>query len=145
MIGYEHTQRSYLLHWLVVPMLVVVVGSVLLAGVALWVCLLVAVHVVAFAWLIATFSMLTVLIDGDQIRVYFGRGWPRKTILRSAVASIRQVRNRWWYGLGIIRWIARGALWNVWGLDAVELELKSGRIFRIGTDDAGGLVAALAV
>jgi hypothetical protein len=34
MIGYEHTQRSYLLHWLVVPMLVVVVGSVLLAGVA---------------------------------------------------------------------------------------------------------------
>jgi hypothetical protein len=44
-----------------------------------------------------------------------------------------------------IRWIARGALWNVWGLDAVELELKSGRIFRIGTDDVGGLVAALAV
>jgi len=144
MIRYEHTQRSYLLHWLVIPVLVVVVGSVLLAGVGLGVWLLVAVYVVAFAWLIATFSMLTVLVDGEQIRVYFGRGWPRKTILRSAVASIRQVRNRWWYGVGI-RWIPKGARWNVWGLDAVELELMSGRIFRIGTDDAGGLLAALAL
>jgi hypothetical protein len=35
------------------------------------------------------------------------------------------------------------ALYNVSGLDAVELKLKSGEIRRIGTDDPSGLAAAL--
>jgi hypothetical protein len=34
-------------------------------------------------------------------------------------------------------------LYNVSGLDAVELRLKSGDVRRIGTDDAAGLAAAL--
>jgi hypothetical protein len=34
-------------------------------------------------------------------------------------------------------------LYNVSGLDAVELRLKSGGIRRIGTDDTKGLSAAL--
>jgi hypothetical protein len=34
-------------------------------------------------------------------------------------------------------------LYNVSGLDAVELKLKSGDIHRIGTDDPAGLAAAL--
>jgi hypothetical protein len=34
-------------------------------------------------------------------------------------------------------------LYNVSGLDAVELRLKSGDIRRIGTDDPHGLAAAL--
>ena len=144
MIRYERTQRAYLLHWIVIPVMLVVVGSVLLISVPLWVWLLVAAYVVGFAWVIATFSMLTVLVDGDQIRVYFGRGWPRKTIRRAEIVDTGPVRNRWWYGLGI-RWIPKGTLWNVWGLDAVELRLQSGRVFRIGTDDIDGLVAAISL
>ncbi len=34
-------------------------------------------------------------------------------------------------------------LYNVSGLDAVELKLKDGSVRRIGTDDAPGLTAAL--
>jgi hypothetical protein len=34
-------------------------------------------------------------------------------------------------------------LYNVSGLDAVELHLKSGEIRRIGTDDPQGLAAAI--
>jgi len=52
------------------------------------------------------------------------------------------VRNAWWNGFGIR--MRRGfRLYNVSGLDAVELRLKSGDIRRIGTDDAQGLAAAL--
>jgi hypothetical protein len=52
------------------------------------------------------------------------------------------VRNCWWYGWGI----RRGPdfrLYNVSGLDAVELRLKSGEVRRIGTDDPLALAAAL--
>jgi len=44
----------------------------------------------------------------------------------------------WLVGWGI-RWTGSGWLFNVSGLDAVELSLKSGRRFRIGTDDPRGL------
>lgn len=36
-----------------------------------------------------------------------------------------------------------GRLYNVSGLDAVELRLKSGEVRRIGTDDPQGLSAVL--
>jgi hypothetical protein len=44
-----------------------------------------------------------------------------------------------------IRALHKGWLWNIAGLDAVELELKTGRVFRIGTDDADvdDLIAAI--
>ena len=42
-----------------------------------------------------------------------------------------------------MRKIRNGWMYNVWGLDAVQLELQSGKSFRIGTDDPDGLVAAL--
>jgi hypothetical protein len=139
---YERTQRSFLLHWIIVPLLLVVLGGVLLEGPPLWAWLLILIYLVALSWVTVTFSMLTVLVDTEQIRVYFGRGWPRKTVSRADIVSVRPVRNEWWHGLGI-RWIPHGALWNVWGRDAAELQLRSGRVFRVGTDDVDALVAAL--
>ena len=52
------------------------------------------------------------------------------------------VRNSALYGWGL-RWIPGGTLWNVWGRDAVEVGLVSGKRFRIGTDDAEALDLAL--
>lgn len=139
---YEHTQKSFLLHWIMVPLLLVVLWGVLLEGPPLWAWPLIMLYLVGLSWVTVTFSMLTVLVDAEQIRVYFGRGWPRKTISRADIVSVHPVRNEWWHGLGI-RWIRRGALWNVWGRDAAELQLRSGRAFRVGTDDVDALVAAL--
>lgn len=141
---YEHTQRAYLLHWIVMPLFLITGVGMFSGGATLWVWVLVTAFVVAFAWLVVTFSMLTVIVDGDQVRVYFGRGWPRKTVSKREVKSVRPVRNQWWHGLGI-RFIPKGTLWNVWGLDAVEFRLESGRVFRIGTDDVDGLTAAIAL
>jgi hypothetical protein len=58
-------------------------------------------------------------------------------------SAARIVRNRWWYGFGI-RLIPHGSLWIVWGLDAVELNLVTGKVLRIGTDEPGALLAAIA-
>ncbi len=44
-----------------------------------------------------------------------------------------------------IRKISGGWMYNMWGLDAVELEFTSGTVFRIGTDDSGNLIAALSL
>lgn len=106
-----------------------VVGIVLIAG-----------SLVAI--LALTLGRLTVEVRDDHVRVAFGAGWPAKSIDFDEIASVASVRNRWWYGLGI-RWIPGGWLWNVWGLDAVELRLTSGRKFRIGTDEPEALLVAL--
>lgn len=89
------------------------------------------------------FTTLTVEVDGEQIRVGFTIGLVRKRIPLRDVQQYREVRDRWYYGWGI-RALPGGWLWNVSGLDAVELVLRSGRRFRIGTDEPASLAAAIA-
>jgi hypothetical protein len=36
-------------------------------------------------------------------------------------------------------------MYNVWGLDAVEFELSSGKVFRIGTDEPEEPLAVLSL
>lgn len=93
------------------------------------------------AWMAVTFTVLTVEVDG-RIEVRFGGGWPRRSVSLDSVMAADTVRNRWWYGWGI-RYMGAGWLWNVSGLDAVRLELDTGRELRIGTDDPQGLLKAV--
>ncbi|MFQ5948421.1 MAG: hypothetical protein ACE5KX_06140 [Acidimicrobiia bacterium] len=87
-------------------------------------------------------SRLTVEVDDVALRASFGRGWPRRTLPLAEVRSAQAVRNYWWYGFGIW-WIPGGTVWTVWGFDAVEFGLSSGRVLRIGTDEPEVLLAAL--
>ena len=94
---------------------------------------------VILAWL---FSSLTVIVDDNEVRWYFGPGaWSYRMAL-SDIAAAHVVRNSWINGFGI-RMGPGFRLYNVSGLDAVELTLKNGEIRRLGTDDAPGLAAAL--
>ena len=139
---YEHTQYSR-------PWLPALVGVFLLSMlaivastgelVAILTVLGVAV-VVGIAMLI--FGRLTVRVSGDSLTATFGWGWPRKTVPLADVVSARAVRNRWWYGFGI-RVIPGGTLWNVWGLEAVELQRASLKPVRIGTDEPDALLRAI--
>jgi hypothetical protein len=95
------------------------------------------------AFLLLGFSALTVEVDHKAIRLRFGIGLVRKRIPLGEVSAWRAVRNPWYAGWGI-RLGPRGVLWNVSGLDAVELDLSGGRRFRIGTDEPGALVSAIA-
>jgi len=82
---------------------------------------------------ILLFSSLTVSVTDDYIEVAFGTGLIRKKINVDDVIECAQVRNRWWYGFGI-KAIRKGWLFNVSGLDAVELTMRNGKVYRIGTD-----------
>jgi hypothetical protein len=90
------------------------------------------------------FSRLTVTVDAEAVQAAFGWGWPRRSIEIGDITAVRQVRNKWYYGWGL-RKVPSGWMYNVWGLDAVELDLTSGKKFRIGTDEPAELLGMLSL
>lgn len=89
------------------------------------------------------FYALTVEIQNNIITCSFGIGLIRKSIPLSEVQAVRAVQNPWYAGWGI-RWIpGQYWLWNVSGFRAVELTMKDGKRFRIGTDEPEALVHAI--
>ena len=137
---YSHTQSQPVIAAAlgVVALAVCVVGVVAAVGL-----LIVGVFLAAIALLAWAFSALTVEVGPSTIEVSFRMGRPKRVIQRADILRVQAVRNSWWYGWGV-RWIPGGWMWNVWGLDAVELGLAGERNFRIGTDDPEGLTAAIA-
>lgn len=87
-------------------------------------------------------ARLTVVVDARTVTASFGWGWPRRAIDRAEIESAVQVRNSWWHGWGI-RKVSRGWMYNNAGRNAIELSLRSGRVFRIGTDQPVELLAAI--
>ncbi len=96
----------------------------------------------AVAALLLCFSTLTTRVREGRLECAFGPGLIRRSIPLPEIRSIAVVRNPWYSGYGI-RIGPRGVLWNVAGRDAVELELVSGKVFRIGTDEPAELARAL--
>ena len=93
-------------------------------------------------WTALMMSALSVKIDNQFIRIAFGGIAFRKRFLLSQIADCQPVRNSWFWGWGI-RFYFKGWLYNIDGLNAVELHFKNGKQIRIGTDDPQGLAAAL--
>ena len=88
------------------------------------------------------FSSLTVEVGDGELRFNFGPGFWRKRIALSEVKAATPTQSSWWEGWGI-RFTPRGMLYNVSGTNAVEIELRSGKHFRIGTDEPEALVQAI--
>jgi hypothetical protein len=144
--GYQHAQRGLLIR--VVLLVIGVVEGVVLT---VWILadgassdsLIVALALIALLiGVYAVFGSLTVTVDHQQLGVAFGAGLIHRHIPLDKVEKCRPVRNSWWYGWGI-RLTPRGWLWNVSGLDAVELTYRSGRHFRVGTDEPERLCEAV--
>ena len=92
--------------------------------------------------LVVLFYSLTVTVDQHELTCFFGPGLIRRRFGLAEIVGAVPVRNRWYYGWGI-RLTPSGWMFNVSGLDAVELELVSGTRFRIGTDQPHELVRAI--
>ena len=92
--------------------------------------------------ILVLFGSLRVDVNEQSIQLFFGLGIIHRTIKRENIASVKQVRNSWWFGFGI-RLTPHGWMWNASGLDAVEITYNNGKKFRIGTDDPEGLLQAL--
>ncbi len=136
---YRHTQRGWVALVAVVPGLLLALALVPLAHAPVGVTIAIA----AVALVGALFATLTVEVDARQLRVSFTGGVVRRTIDLQDLREHRRVRNPWYYGWGIHRYPGGGWLWNVAGPDAVELVLRDGRRWRIGTDEPEALVRAI--
>lgn len=101
----------------------------------------IATLIIVFLFTLA-FSSINITIDSKTLHWHFGPGIWHKKISLSEIKAIQAVRNRWWYGFGI-RHCNGFWLYCVSGLDAVEITLKSGKIFRLGTDEPTKLVKSI--
>lgn len=90
----------------------------------------------------AVFARLTIRIDHRTLQASFGWGWPRKQVPLDRIESARVVRNPWYYGYGI-HLTPRGVLYNTSGSGGVEVRLRSGKRFRLGSDQPEALCRAI--
>jgi hypothetical protein len=126
---YKHTQVGYLV--IVVMAAVMVLIGVVLANAGInWTAIGILV-VIAVA--LVLFSSLTVVIWEEELEARFGPGPIRKRFKLNEIESCQVVKNHWYYGWGI-RLTPHGWLYNVSGFHAVEIKLRTGKKFRIGTD-----------
>lgn len=109
-----------------------------------WIGLLMIAFMVAISGVTFWFSRLVVEVADEKIAATFGLGKPHRVIPISDVVGAHRVRNQWYQGWGV-RKVSNGWMYNVWGLDAVEIGIASDAVFRIGTNDADNLHAAIAL
>lgn len=93
-------------------------------------------------WLMLITSALTVVIEDGFIRIRFGGGAWRKKFGLEQIMRAEAVRNKWSFGWGI-HYTGSAWLYNVSGLDAVEITMQNGGKRRIGTDEPEKLTEAI--
>jgi hypothetical protein len=87
-------------------------------------------------FILTSFIKLHVIVDEKYLRIRFGYGIFHKKFPLDEIQSAQIVKNHWYYGWGIRIWFwPKMWIYNVSGFDAVEIKMKSGKIYRIGTDE----------
>ena len=137
-LPYEHVQVGWVILGsllLPIPILTIVAAA---AGTKLPLLVLAALLLLSAAM----FGTLKVRVDESALSLRFGMGVIRRRFDLSNLQSFAEVENPWYYGWGI-RFFPGGTLYNVSGLNAVELALKDGSRVRIGTDESAKLYLVL--
>ena len=140
MTSYKHTQIGYLMLSVTLAVLVLFVWMYVTAvaeppSVDSGPNLLVTSIMLLIVFILASFSVLTVTIDEGYLRIKFGYGIFKKNFPLNEISSAKSVKNHWYYGWGIRLWFSPYMwIYNVSGFDAVEIIMKNGKIYRIGTD-----------
>ncbi|PEN09502.1 hypothetical protein CRI93_01875 [Longimonas halophila] len=88
------------------------------------------------------FSSLITEVTDQEFRFYFGPGFWTRTFPLDTIQSVEVVRNPIWYGWGI-RYTPAGWLYNVSGRSAVEIDLGTEGVIRVGTDEPEQLAQVL--
>jgi hypothetical protein len=136
---YRHTQTGWVIIGSIAAAALLVIPFLTATGTPRGAILIPTVVVLASL----VFSTLTVEVDEREIRIRFTGGLVQRRVALSDLRSQRAVRNPWLYGWGI-HMIPGGWIWNVSGLDAVELVTNDGRVLRVGTDEPEALSRAIA-
>ena len=126
---YEHTQVGYLIIAVMVATMVLI-GIILANSGINWIAIGVMVIIAAA---LVLFGSLTVVIWEEELEIRFGPGLIRRRFSLNEIESCKVVKNHWYYGWGI-RLTPHGVLYNVSGFYAVEIRLRTGKQYRIGTN-----------
>lgn len=149
MTSYKHTQIGYLMLVVTLLVLVLFAWAYITAraeppSVDSGTNLLVTATMALVLFILASFVALTASIDEKYLKIKFGYGIFRKKFPLNEIVSVTSVKNYWYYGWGIRFWLwPKMWIYNVSGFGAVEIILKNGKIYRIGTDDQSGLETAI--
>lgn len=160
MTTYKHTQVGYLMLFVTLAVLVLftwlqVVARIESPSPDSGTNFAMTATMILIVLVLASFGTLTVSIDGlasgertaqseQFLKVRFGWGLFRRQFSLNDIASVKKVKNHWYYGWGIRLWLwPKMWIYNVSGFEAVELVLKNGKVYRIGTDEPEVLEQAL--
>lgn len=135
---YKQTQFGYLIATLLIIGAILILLLMKIYGFD-WIAFIVLIFLILCLLL---FSTLTISINNDILEISFGIGLIRKKFLLKDIESCRIVKNPWYYGWGI-RLTPYGWLYNVSGLYAAEIVLKTGKRYRIGTNAPNELEKAI--
>ena len=151
MSSYKHTQIGYLI--LVVTLIVTAffVWANLMAraevpSVDSGTNLLVTMMMALIVFILLSFATLTVSLDEKFLKIKFGFGIFAKKFALDEITKVDVARNHWYYGWGIHLWFLTSRkmwIYNVSGFDAVQITLKNGKVYRIGTDEPEELESAI--
>ena len=140
MTSYKHTQIGYLMLVVMLAVLalftwVYTMALVETPSVDSGPNFLVTVVMVLILFILASFTALTVSIDENYLRIKFGYGIFAKKFVLNQIASVQAVKNHWYYGGGMRVWFWPYMwIYNVSGFEAVEIIMKNGKVYRLGTD-----------
>ena len=138
---YSHTQRGTA----IIVLLLLTMGgmTVMVYFTADTVAVMILVPLLAIlAISLLLFHSLTVSIDGENVNISFGVRAIKKKFRLQDIEACTCVTNPVIFGLGIHK-IPGGWIYNVSGLEAVELNMRGEGIVRIGTDEPQKLCEAI--
>jgi hypothetical protein len=139
--SYRHTQYgnlNFTVLILVAVLITVVAVAIITEGRLTAAVIMIVVYLLGAAM----FYNFTVEVDDDHLKCWFGIGLVRKSIPLSLVQSTETVVDPWYYVWGI-KSIPGGWLYAIAPGPMVEIKLKDGKIFHIGSDQAEKLKEAI--
>lgn len=148
-MSYKHSQFSYLTFFITIALLTFFIWAQVTASLEpsspdSGANLAITSMMIFIVAILASFISLQVSIDDSYLRIKFGYGLFRKKFLLSDITDAIPVKNKRYYGRGIrVRFRPKMIVYNVAGLDAVEIHLENGNTYRIGTDEPQQLHQAI--
>ena len=91
---------------------------------------------------LGVFAVMTVKVSDQKMKIQLGLGAIRKEFPIKDIETYRVVTHPWYYGWGI-RYTPRGWIFRVSGNSGIELQMKSGKLYQVGTDEPQKLAGAI--
>ena len=150
MTTYKHTQISYLMLVITLAVLALFARAYITAraeppSVDSGTNFAVTAIMALILFILASFTTLTTSIDKNCFRIKFGYGIFARMFPLNQIASVQSVKNRWYYGWGGVKVWFWPYMWiySISGFDAIEIIMRNGKIYRVGTDTPNELEAAI--